>query len=473
MNNRYTFFDNQVSFKKVSSEKYPEAPFSPSEKFLDYSFDNFSRKKNDVYSCVRDILFQLELDKENYGKKDWNPFREIVGEGSLVMIKPAMTTDFNYSGDTSLAITPHASIIRPIIDYVLKAKPRKILIADGPIPNSDFKKVCQKMELDKLISFLNSVQDIPIELLDLRDEYSPKYNSGKLKGTFKLKGDPLGYRIIKYPSIEDSFLYPIIDDYKEFQSVSSVPGERLAPPKHYNKERIEYSIPKTVLECDTIINISKLKVHRKSGISCTIKNIVGITNKKYWLPHFRIKKDYSHYSNFNLFFKLIFILWEWIKVFGDIWIKGKKFREIEYPTVDGNWPGDDTVWRMVMDLYRMTIYLDKNGKFKESPQRKHFSLIDGIIGGEKFGPLAPSAKNSKVILGGINPIHTDYVATKIIGVKKECVRFIENCLEIKKFPLVNKKPEEVSFKSNLKINGINQNFKYPKQWKKCLAKRIK
>ena len=49
------------------------------------------------------------------------------------------------------------------------------------------------------------------------------------------------------------------------------------------------------------------------------------------------------------------------------------------------------------------------------PQRKFFSIIDGIIGGEKEGPLTPSPKKCGVLIAGFNPIAVDLVATRLMG----------------------------------------------------------
>ena len=48
----------------------------------------------------------------------------------------------------------------------------------------------------------------------------------------------------------------------------------------------------------------------------------------------------------------------------------------------GAWPGNDTIWRMVGDLYQ-------GMKMKE---RRYFTVIDGIVAGEGQGPFCPTSK---------------------------------------------------------------------------------
>ena len=41
-----------------------------------------------------------------------------------------------------------------------------------------------------------------------------------------------------------------------------------------------------VLGADAVINIPKLKTHKKSGVTLALKSCIGLTNEKYWLPHY-------------------------------------------------------------------------------------------------------------------------------------------------------------------------------------------
>ncbi len=72
----------------------------------------------------------------------------------------------------------------------------------------------------------------------------------------------------------------------------------------------------------------------------------------------------------------------------------------------GNWYGNDSAWRMVVDL--ATIIHQKH-------RPKLFSIIDGIIAGENQGPLVPDAKKTAVLIGGENFLAVDLVATRLMG----------------------------------------------------------
>ena len=81
----------------------------------------------------------------------------------------------------------------------------------------------------------------------------------------------------------------------------------------------------------------------------------------------------------------------------------------------GNWYGNDSAWRMTIDLLRILYFADREGKIQDSVQRKLFSFIDGIVGGEGNGPLTPDPKPSGVLIAGENPLAVDLIATRMMG----------------------------------------------------------
>jgi uncharacterized protein (DUF362 family) len=50
----------------------------------------------------------------------------------------------------------------------------------------------------------------------------------------------------------------------------------------------QYLVAKEVIEADIIINLPKLKTHRKAGVTCALKNLIGINGNKEYLPHHRV-----------------------------------------------------------------------------------------------------------------------------------------------------------------------------------------
>src|SRR5688500_5263019 len=104
---------------------YPQdgESFSPDQAYPEYRFEHLSKQGNPVYAAVRQTLAQAGLDKDRFGKSDWNPFGDWVKPGQSVFL----LCNFVYhrrSNETEEAFRSkctHASVIRGLIDYLLLA----------------------------------------------------------------------------------------------------------------------------------------------------------------------------------------------------------------------------------------------------------------------------------------------------------------------------------------------------------------
>ena len=81
----------------------------------------------------------------------------------------------------------------------------------------------------------------------------------------------------------------------------------------------------------------------------------------------------------------------------------------------GNWHGNDTIWRTIVDLNRILFYADKAGNICKEPHRKCFAVVDGIIGGDGNGPFYVSPRLCGIMLGGFNPVVVDSVIATLMG----------------------------------------------------------
>ena len=55
--------------------------------------------------------------------------------------------------------------------------------------------------------------------------------------------------------------------------------------QHHLDGRHEYLLAGSAIGCDVLINLPKLKTHKKAGVTLSLKNLVGINTDKNWLPH--------------------------------------------------------------------------------------------------------------------------------------------------------------------------------------------
>ena len=49
--------------------------------------------------------------------------------------------------------------------------------------------------------------------------------------------------------------------------------------------------------------------------------------------------------------------------------------------IAGNWHGNNSVRRTVVDLAKIIYFADNTGRLHNKPQHQLFSIIDGVIGG--------------------------------------------------------------------------------------------
>ena len=134
--------NNFVYVMKTEVCEYPSsAPFNPSERYPEYPFDGQLCSENAIYSNVRKLLFEMGMDKGNFGTASWNPFGDFIAPGDTVLIKPNMVFHKNQLNKYSIeSVVTHGSFIRVILDYAyiaLKGTGR-IVIADAPIQSCDF-----------------------------------------------------------------------------------------------------------------------------------------------------------------------------------------------------------------------------------------------------------------------------------------------------------------------------------------------
>ena len=429
-----------VAIIKCQNSNYPLPPFNPPVNYPEYPFKNsFLQEDNHVYHHVREMLFLLGLDKDNYNKPAWNPLKEIVHPGDRVILKPNLVISEHKLGLKGIeAATVHGSLIRPFVDYTyiaLKGEGR-ITIGDSPIKEVDFEKIIEVLGITEMAKYLMShYPNIPLEIIDFRDLKAWRKQNGIIFKTESLPGDKRGYSIIDLKN--KSLFHEIVQHHKRFRSTAAV-YENVMNEVH-NLVNHKYSFSNTVLEADAFISLCKLKTHRKTGVTLSLKNMVGLTNEKRWLPHHRIgsiseggdsipdKANISEISAHKLhdFFQkhkygkigLSFIL-PAIKFGYNNFIKYIiKYFDKNTPIgwSAGDWYGNDTVWRMVLDLNQILFYSDKNGEMREKPQKRYFSCVDGVIAGEKDGPLNPSPKSTGLIIGGFNPVSVDLACIKLMG----------------------------------------------------------
>jgi uncharacterized protein (DUF362 family) len=371
----------------------------------------------------------LKLDADRYGDKLWNPLGAIVAPGDTVVVKPNFVRDFRESSpsDADCLIT-HGSIIRAVLDYVyiaLKGEGR-LIVADAPQNDADFQAIRRITGLDKIQELYHRHADLDLEVYDLRGERAEKID-GVIVGHRRLPGDPAGFVKVDLQSRSE---FTEINHLCHLLYGSEYDTGELH--RHQHDDVHEYLISKTVLDADCVISLPKLKTHKKVGLTVNMKNLVGINGNKNWLPHHREGPPARGGDQFRedglkrriegvtvRRFKRLFPLLGPLRPFvaGPVKALGRRiFGDTNVDTIrSGNWYGNDTTWRMVIDLNRALFYADHSGLLHDRPVRRFFSVVDGIVAGEGNGPLDPTPKRAGWVIAGFNPVAVDLACALLMG----------------------------------------------------------
>ncbi len=447
------------------TDRYPEkAPFDPPERYPELPFpDRPLDYTNGVYRMVRESLQLLGMDRGRFGRADWNPLGEIVSPGDRVLIKPNFVLHRNAGRGPLESVVTHASILRALADYILIALKGKgsLIIGDAPQMNCDLRTLFSRNGMAGLAGFLSEVctaKHVCFLIRDFREEQT-FYRAGivwRRKSLGRSARDSVSVvlgRESLMDTVDNSLLYGA--DYDRRQTAQA----------HQN-HRHEYRIAAEVLASDVIISVPKLKVHSKVGTTLNIKNMVGINTDKNHLAHYRIgtsARGGDEFSNPQWYDKLDRMFsdllvgrsWKWGKYPFLVWkILHRAFRMMQPPTKEsftfGNWHGNDTAWRMALDLNRILLTADEQGRIIGStPLRKYFSLIDGVVGGQGDGPLHPDAFPSHVVIAGFNPASVDWVATALMGFEPSCIPMYVNAVQQMRDWVTDFEPDRVRVNSNV------------------------
>lgn len=446
--------DLNVAVYHDAKAGYPDRPpFSPHIKYPEYSLDDTNAEENRVYNAVRNSLFLLGMDKDNFNTALWNPFKEIIKPRNTVVIKPNFVLSNHEKGGDLFSIITHPSVIRAIVDYVYIALAGKgrIIIADAPQMDCDFKELLERTNLCSIKKLYEEESSFNIEIYDLRNFWLEKKNNIKeaySTNRHNLPGDPLGGVLVNLG--RDSFLYGV-DKGKKFYGADY---NREETNRHHHKEVHEYLISKTMLSADAVISVPKLKVHKKVGVTLNIKGLVGTCVNKNYLVHYTVGMPSKGGDQFpkgvlDRRGRLMIKLQGWAYDFllsrknptSDLLYKissrigkivlgrlGFKLKKEVLVLNSGNWYGNDSAWRMTADLLRIFFYADKNGKLHEMPVRRMFSIVDGIVGGEKNGPLTPDRKKCGLIISGFNFCAIDLVCARLMGFDYKKIKMLNHIL---------------------------------------------
>ena len=443
-------------------------PFSPGEAYPEYPFeDPGSSGENEVYRAVRNCLFLMGLDARHFGTTRWNPLGDFIEPGERVLIKPNFVLDFHGFGWSLESVITHGSIIRAVLDYVLLALKGQgaVRVGDAPLQSADFGKICQLSGLNAVLNFYRGRSALAVDVADFRQERALLNERRWIREKEAVAGDPEGYATVDLKG--ESMFHSVAAQFARYRVTNYDPKLMFL---HHNEQNNEYLVSKSILQADAVISLPKIKTHRKAGITACLKNSVGINGHKDWLPHHRrggVSRGGDEYLYPNPFKAIADSLMEWADLehspFRVKFLRGcqaiaSRLGKVATPDkyFEGGWYGNDTLWRTVIDLNRILLYADCQGKLQHRVQRECLFLADGIIAGEGEGPLEPTAKPCGLLVGGLSAPVLDAVIARLMGFDFQKIPSVREAFTVPSYPLLDFGPEQIEIVSNsIQFKGIS------------------
>ena len=117
---------------------------------------------NAVYAAVEDLFRTLGLDAARAGTTAWNPLGDVIAVGDRVIVKPNFVSSkdlhLRIDGERLAASSTHASLLRPILDYALRATgpSGSVTVVDAPVEGCELERVIGPLGVADLIRELQA-----------------------------------------------------------------------------------------------------------------------------------------------------------------------------------------------------------------------------------------------------------------------------------------------------------------------------
>lgn len=375
----------------------------------------------------------------------------------LVVLKPNWIQEGRPDNkDEWEALITHPALIALVAEIVLEQLSGRVRlsICDAPHTDANFEQIVSRGDLATRLRLVASKwRQAQVEILDLRKEVWVTKDSVVISRRENAP-DPSGY--VKVDLGTESLFYRHSGEDRYYGADYDTEEVR----HHHRGSRQEYLLAGTPMAADLFINLPKLKTHKKTGITCCLKNLVGINGDKNWLPH---HTEGSRNTGGDEFQKQSLARWfeSSIKKKGQklalkvpglgTWVYRKMrgagisvLGDSEEVIRNGNWWGNDTCWRMALDLNRALLHANRDGSWRGPGLRKpYLAIVDAITAGEGNGPLSADSVNCGLLIAGSDPAAVDAVCCRLMGFDPSRIPLVAHAFESHCWPIATAPMDEI------------------------------
>lgn len=415
-----------VSVRTGLAPRYPQGSdaFSPSSPYPESPFTGLSARPNAVYEAVREVMRQAGLDEARAGQPEWNPLGDYIRPGDRVFVLCNFVhhrTD-GESEERFQAKCTHASVLRPVLDYALLAAGRegRVRFGNAPLQACDWRRVLDDTGASALPEFY-ARHGYDVQACDLRQIVSRYDRLGRRVSQQRRPDTRPG---LDFDLGSRSLLNGLAGGKPRYRVTDYDPQETEAC--HAGDKHV-YRVSREILDADVVISLPKLKTHEKVGLTCGLKGFVGAIASKHCLAHHRYggpREGGDEYARATAGARL----GSWMHDRAQRWqdsrlgrlmqlldVSWRRFQRRTGKLAPGAWHGNDTCWRMTLDIAAILHHLDRQGQWHDEPCRRHLLFVDGVIGGQGEGPLNPTPAPSGLVLFADDIATGDRACCELIG----------------------------------------------------------
>ncbi len=456
-----SLLDSRVAISRLPSASYAES----------------NGGTNEVAKAIARAAEALHWSTETGGI-----FGGVISPGARVLVKPNFVLHENEGVWGMEPMVTHPSLIRAVVDAALQAGAAEVLVGDAPVQRCDFDQLLRVTALDEWAAQLTTRDTRFKGIQDFRRTTCLVEGGVRLVAENKIPLD----QFVLFDFGSDSLLEPVSNDNNPFRVTCYDPrlmAKTHAPGRH------QYLVAKEVMEADVIINLPKLKTHKKAGITCALKNLIGINGNKEYLPHHRVggsKVEGDCYPGAPITKRALEYTLDQQnmansvatnKIWNQVTTNLQRVLRLSGDElgVEGSWSGNDTIWRTCLDLNRILLYGRSDGQLADTPQRVVLHVADAVIAGQGDGPLAPQPLPLGVIFAGRNAAAMDYIGAQLLGYDPQRLPVVREAFGKFPWPLTSFTPGDVRVLGDADQGGLlakpSEPIIYPIGWRDAVLER--
>jgi uncharacterized protein (DUF362 family) len=385
-------------------------------------------------------------------------FGRVIPEGARVVVKPNLVLHENQGVGGLEPLVTDPELIRAVAEEALRAGASSVVVGDAPIQGCDFERLLAATGLDAWAAETQARDPRFTGVVDFR-RTTCTFVDGVRVAMEELQPEE---RFVLLDLGSSSLLEPVTDDGGMGRFRVTCYDPRLMRATHAHG-RHRYLVARDLLEADVVINLPKLKTHKKAGITCALKNLVGINGNKEFLPHHRVgsaAQGGDCYEQSSVLRRSI----EYALDRQNMTSSRAAARAIHTATrqlhriarlarhdsdTEGSWSGNDTVWRMCLDLNRILLYAAPDASMGDEVRRRVIHVVDGDVAGQGNGPLAPEPFDLGLLVAGGNAAAVDWVAASLLDYDPRAISLTRGAFGGFRWPLTSFAPEEIRLLGDL------------------------